>query len=69
MDRDWDFVLLHSYRESNKTADFLAKLACTHGQRMITYAQPPNMEQVLQDDFLGCPIRRDIPSMEISNYL
>lgn len=49
MDQDWDIVFLHSYREGNKAADFLAKLACTHRQGMIIYAQPPpNMEQILQ---------------------
>lgn len=49
MDQNWDIVLFHTYKEGNKTADFLAKMACTQSQDIIILESPHmSMENLLQ---------------------
>lgn len=64
MEFDWDTVILHSYREVNRAADVLAKLACSQEQDMIIHLNPSfSMELILHENILGCPIPRVIPAM------
>jgi len=58
---DWNASLVHSYREANRAADFLANL----GHRAIFVVSvidtfPPTLRLILSDDARGVVFKRSI---------
>lgn len=65
--RDWQVELKHVFREANKVADLLAKMADRSSFRMRVFNQEPTeIIQALQSDHYGDRSMRNIP-LNINN--